>query len=138
MRRSSSGTAALLCCSGAVHAAEQPGPAAAGSLLQVVLGLIVVLGLMAAAAWALKRFGVAKPAGGTTVKIVGGVSVGNRERILVVEVAGQWIVVGVAAGRVSALATMPRQENAAAPPAAAPPNHFAARFKRALEQRHGN
>lgn len=139
MRQRSSVTAALLCCSGAALAAEQPGPAAAaGSLLQVVLGLIVVLGLMAAAAWALKRFGVAKPAGGTTVKIVGGVSVGNRERILVVEVAGQWIVVGVAAGRVNALSTMPRQENAAAPPAAAQPNHFAARFKRALEQRHGH
>lgn len=137
MRQRSSVTAALLCCSGAARAAAQPGPAAAGSLLQVVLGLIVVLGLMMAAAWALKRFGVAKPAGGTTVKIVGGVSVGNRERILVVEVAEQWIVVGVAAGRVSALSTMPRQENAAATPAAAPPNHFAARFKQAIEQRNG-
>lgn len=133
MRQRISVTAALLCCSGAARAAEQPGPAA-GSLLQVVLGLIAVLGLMAAAAWTLKRFGVARLAGGTTVKVVGGVSVGSRERILVVEVAEQWIVVGVAAGRVNALATMPRQENAAA---VAQPDHFAARFKRAIEQRRG-
>jgi flagellar protein FliO/FliZ len=134
-------SAALLCCSGAARADAQPGPAAAGSLLQVVLGLIVVLALMAAAAWALRRFGMARQAGGTAVRIVGGVSVGNRERILVVEVAEQWIVVGVAAGRISALSTMPRQEHADPAPAAAAPNplnHFAARFKRAIEQRNGN
>ncbi|MES2534906.1 MAG: flagellar biosynthetic protein FliO [Pseudomonadota bacterium] len=126
--------AALLVCS---SAAAQTGPGTTGSLLQVVLGLAVVLGLMAAAAWALKRFGVARPAGGATVRIVGGVSVGNRERVMVVEVGEQWIVVGVAAGRVSALSTMPRQAHA--PEAASVPrDHFAARFKRAIEQRHGN
>ncbi len=85
----------------------------AGSLLQVLLGLVVVLLLMAAVAWLMKRFGMARTAANSAVKIVGGVSVGNRERVLVLEVADQWIVVGVAAGRVSALANMPRQEHIA-------------------------
>jgi flagellar protein FliO/FliZ len=107
-------------------------------LLQVLLGLVIVLGLMAGAAWTLKRFGIAKANTGTTVKIVGGVSVGNRERILVVEVADQWIVVGVAPGRVNTLSTMPRQENTVAPEAAPEAKNFSAWLKQTIEKRHGN
>ena len=87
--------------------------ASAGSLTQVALVLVLVLGLIAGAAWLLKRLGVARNPGGTTVRIVSGVSLGNRERILVVEVADQWIVVGVAPGCINTLATMPRQESTA-------------------------
>jgi flagellar protein FliO/FliZ len=86
------------------------GPASAGSLLQVLLGLVVVLGLMALCAWMLRRFNATKTAGGTSIRIVGGVSVGTRERVMVVEVADQWIVVGVAPGQVRALSTMPKQD----------------------------
>ncbi|MBV8666683.1 MAG: flagellar biosynthetic protein FliO [Burkholderiaceae bacterium] len=118
-------------------AAEQPAQSSestAFNLFKLVLGLVVVLGMMAASAWALKRFGVAKVAGDRTVKIVGGVSVGTRERVMVVEVGDQWIVVGVAPGRVSSLATMPRQEGAARPAEAAPAaGNFAAWMKQAME-----
>lgn len=82
----------------------------AGNLMQVTLGLLVVLALMAAAAWVLRRFNTAKGNNAAQIKIIGGVSVGNRERVMVVEVADQWIVVGVAPGRVNALATMAKQE----------------------------
>lgn len=91
-------------------AAVETGAASAGSLFQVLLGLALVLGLMAALAWVLKRFGATRAAGSAIVKVVGGVSVGGRERVLIIEAADQWIVVGVAPGRVNALATMPRQE----------------------------
>ena len=87
------------------------GPASAGSLLQVLLGLIVVLGLMALCAWMLRRFSTSRTANGTNIRIVGGVSVGTRERVMVVEVGEQWIVVGVAPGRVTSLSTMPKQES---------------------------
>lgn len=82
----------------------------AGNLMQVTLGLLVVLALMAAAAWVLRRFNTAKGQNAAQIKIIGGVSVGNRERVMVVEIADQWIVVGVAPGRVNALATMAKQE----------------------------
>jgi flagellar protein FliO/FliZ len=45
--------------------------------------------------------------------MVGALSLGGRERIMVVEVGDQWIVVGASPGRVNALATMPKQEGAA-------------------------
>lgn len=129
---------AALCIAGSAHAAaEQAGPASAGSLFQVLLGLIVVLGLMAGAAWTLRRFGLAKTPSAGTVKIVGGVNVGTRERILVVEVADQWIVVGVAPGRVNTLSTMPRQENAAEPEAAPVAKNFSAWLKQTIDKRNG-
>ena len=92
-------------------AANAAAPTPAGSGLQVVFGLVVVLGLLMGVAWWLKRFGPVSRAGGSAAKIVGGVSVGARERVMVVEVGDQWIVIGVAPGSVNALSTMPRQEH---------------------------
>ncbi len=110
----------------------------AGNFFQVLLGLIVVLALMAAAAWSLKKFGMSKLAANAAVKIVGGVSVGNRERVLVIEVADQWIVVGVAPGQVNALSTMPRQEIAAAPEGAPIGKNFSAWLKQTIDKRNAN
>jgi flagellar protein FliO/FliZ len=118
-------------------AAESHPAAAAGSVLQVLLGLVAVLALMAGTAWLLKRFGVSGAAGSNVARVIGGVSVGNRERVVVVEVADQWIVVGVAQGRVSALSTMPRQERPAS--AQQPtPNNFAGWLKQTIDKRNGN
>jgi flagellar protein FliO/FliZ len=110
----------------------------AGNFFQVLLGLIVVLLLMAAAAWSLKKFGVSKLAGNATVKIVGGVSVGNRERVMVIEVADQWIVVGVAPGQVNALSTMPRQENVASTIVTPVAKNFSAWLKQTIDKRNSS
>ena len=129
-------SAILFCASGAAAAASAPAnPASAGSLLQVLLGLCLVLGVMAAAAWALKRFGAARLSSGAPVRIIGGVAVGSRERIMVVEVADQWIVVGVAPGRVNTLSTMPRQESPVQPHTASSPAGFSAWLRQAAEKR---
>ncbi len=113
-------TPAALACLANAAAAQTPaaGTSSAGSVLQVLFGLVAVLGLMAGAAWMLKRFTNKRAGSSGAVRIVGGVSVGSRERVLVLEVGEQWIVVGVGAGRVNALSTMPRQvDNALAPDA---------------------
>ena len=89
-------------------------PAASGSgaagLLQTIFALLLVLGLLIGLAWLLKRYGP-KPGGGlANLRVVGALNIGGRERIMVVEVGDQWIVVGAAPGRVNALHTMPRQD----------------------------
>ena len=116
-------------------AAEKNVTSTAGSIFHILIVLILVLGLMVGAAWLLKRFnssGINSPGG---VKVVGGVPVGNRERIIVVEVADQWIVVGVTPTNITALSTMPKQ---ATPPAQGNqplPSNFASKLKQLLEKR---
>jgi flagellar protein FliO/FliZ len=133
---------------GVAHAAvESPAPAAAaapgsttGSIFTMLFGLIVVVALMAALAWLFKRSGLVKGFGGNAVaKIIGGVSVGTRERVMVIEIADQWIVVGVAPGRVNTLATLPRQEHAAAPSSSdvAPATNFSSWLKQTIDKRNG-
>lgn len=79
-----------------------------GSLLQVVLGLGIVLAVMAGSAWLLKRFGAMQRSQRSAVRVIGGSAVGQRERVVLVEVGNTWLVVGVAPGHVTALHSMPR------------------------------
>ena len=106
--------------------------------MQVLLGLAVVLVLMAGAAWTLKRMGMTSAGGNSVARVIGGVSVGNRERVVVVEVGEQWIVVGVAPGRVNALSTMPRQETAPGAIETDNSKNFAAWLKQTIDKRNGN
>lgn len=77
-----------------------------GSILKMVLGLGVVLAVMALVSWGVKRMMPNALAQNSAIKVVGGVSVGSRERVMVLEVAGRWLVVGVAQGQVSAIADL--------------------------------
>ncbi|MDP9108254.1 MAG: flagellar biosynthetic protein FliO [Pseudomonadota bacterium] len=116
----------------AVVAAAAPSPA---GMLQVTFGLLVVVGLLFAVMWSLKKMGAGKHAPAGAVKVVGGVSVGNRERILVVEVADQWIVVGVTPTTISALSTMPRQVGVDLSPTAPLAKNFSAWLKQTIDKR---
>jgi flagellar protein FliO/FliZ len=120
-------------------AASASSPSSAtGSVFTMLLGLAAVLALMVGIAWLFKRSGLVQGASGNAVaKIIGGVSVGTRERVMVIEVADQWIVVGVAPGRVNTLATMPRQEHVAAPATGASAN-FASWLKQTIDKRNGS
>ncbi len=78
-----------------------------GSFLQMVLGLGVVLAAIACSAWFARRMGVGTGQGARLMKVVSALPVGAKERVVVVEISGQWMVLGVAPGRVSTLATLP-------------------------------
>ncbi|UUZ53011.1 flagellar biosynthetic protein FliO [Massilia sp. H-1] len=85
------------------------------NLVQTITGLLLVLGALALFAWAMKRFGPKAQAGAGGLRIVGGLNLGGRERIVLVEVGDQWIVVGASPGRVNALHTLPRQDTVLSP-----------------------
>ncbi|MBJ7309175.1 flagellar biosynthetic protein FliO [Rugamonas sp. CCM 8940] len=125
----------------APSASAPSAPSSAGGLVQTTLALAFVLALLVGLAWLLKRYGPKTLGnGGGTVRLVGSLSVGTRERILVVEVGEQWIVVGASPGRMNALATMPRQQQdeiAGNPQAGLPGANFAEWFKQTIEKRNG-
>lgn len=112
-------------------------PSTGGSLLQTSVALIFVIALMLGLAWLTKRINPRGLGGaGSNVKLVGSLSVGTRERILVVEVGEQWIVVGASPGRMNALATMPRQESSEPlQTATLPTANFAEWFKQTIDKR---
>ncbi|NDU85635.1 MAG: flagellar biosynthetic protein FliO [Ferrovum sp.] len=80
--------------------------------LQIVFSLVLVLALMAAVAWVLKKFqwGGARNSGRGTepLRIVSSLAVGQRERVVLVEVQDTWVMVGVAPGHVQTLHVLPR------------------------------
>ena len=77
--------------------------AGAGYLAQLVIGLmIVVLGILALA-WFLRRMNLVNAGAGGALRVLGGVSVGQRERIVLLQVGEKQMLVGVAPGSVRML-----------------------------------
>jgi flagellar protein FliO/FliZ len=103
-------------------------PAPLTSLLQVVFALLLVLAAIGVFAWLVRRvapgYGAAGPA-----RVVGGVMVGPRERLVVVEVGDTWLLLGVASGSVSLVHSMARP-----PQAPGAPTQPAPQFSRLLSQ----
>lgn len=83
------------------------------SLFQVMLGLALVLAAIAGTAWLLKRLTPGQVAASGVMRVVGGVAVGPKERVVLVDVADTRLVLGVAPGRVTMLCQMPRPEEEA-------------------------
>ena len=123
---------ALSSAAGVANAAD----AGAGGFAQVLPGLAAVLALIVAVAWLAKKVGAGRATGGALVRFVAGQNVGARERVVVVEIAGQWLVLGVAPGRVSAIAQMARPEGVSttADAAAGSNKPFAQWLERALKK----
>lgn len=100
----------------AVPFASIAGPDSAGastatsvvSLLQVFLALVIVLATIWGFAWLMRRFTPGQAGGAGALKVVGGVMVGPRERLVIVELGDTWLLLGVAAGHVSLVHTLPR------------------------------
>jgi flagellar protein FliO/FliZ len=84
-----------------------------GGMFQVLFALLAVLAAIVGTAWLLKRFGPTQLGPGGAMKVLGGVAVGPRERLVLVEVGDTWLIVGVAQGQVSAIHTMTRPADSA-------------------------
>ena len=117
--------------------AAEADPGLAGSLGQMVLGLAVVIGLLLATLWLIKRLSM--PRGATAgLKVLGAVAVGQRERVVLVEIAGQVLVLGVTPGSVRTLHTLPLEAIRAEPAAATAGNaagEFSGWLRQSLERR---
>lgn len=76
--------------------------AGGGGLTQMVFGLLVILALIAGVAWLMRRY-MPLRGGEGAIKVVGGLALGSRERMVLVEVGGVRVLVGVAPGRLQTL-----------------------------------
>ncbi len=78
-------------------------PLGAGNLLQLSFGLLVVLAAIVGSAWLLRRYGRLQSGADGALRIIGGLSMGPRERVVLVQVGKQQLLLGVAPGRIQTL-----------------------------------
>lgn len=141
IRLSRRGTSALLasvaCQPACVFASDTVGPQSStwGALLQALLALLVVLAALFAFLWLLRRISPVQTGAQGVVRVVGGVMLGTRERLVIVEVADQWLLIGVAAGQVNHLYTMPRPAGYSAPQDGGTKTGFAGKLADILSRR---
>jgi len=84
--------------------AESPAPVLnTANILDTVGGLILVLALLLGLAWLVKRYMTVPGISKGRIQVVGGVSLGPRERAVIVEVDGERLLLGVAQGNVRML-----------------------------------
>ncbi len=125
-----------------------PGPAAASppatpatpdlaaSLGQMLFGLAVVIALLLACLWAIRR--LSAPRGGSAaIKVLGAAAVGPRERVVLVALGEKVLVLGVAPGNIRTLHVMPADELPAASPTQAGMGgkDFSGWLKQAMERK---
>ena len=141
---SAAAVALALAPSAWVSAADtaQPGlgasPVSFISLLQVVLALALVLGAIALFAWLLRRFVPGQAGAGGVLKVIGGVMVGPKERVVVLEVGDTWLLLGVAASGVALVHSMPKPAASSAADSAGPGTPAPRTFARLLGQALGS
>lgn len=117
----------------------------APSVWPALAAFVAVVALIPAALWALKRLQSGAGRSGRAVTLVGGLTLGPRERIAIVEAEGRRWMLGVTGQSISLLAELERpdpSDPAAQPapaspgvPTAFPPNPFAQILDRL--KRHG-
>lgn len=110
----------------------------AAYLMQVFGSLIVVIGLMFAVLWGLRRFnGVGGRAAGGQLQVISSVGLGQRERAVLVRAGDQQLLLGVAPGSVRTLHVFSEPLSASSAPADQPAEgvRFADVWKHAMGQR---
>ena len=74
-----------------------------GYLVQLVVGLLFVLLCIVVLAWLAKRVNRFHTSSDGSLQVLGGISMGARERVVLVQVGGTQLLLGVAPGRINML-----------------------------------
>ena len=104
----------------------------------MVLGLALVLGLVVALAWFMKRLSALPGTGAGLIRVIGAAAVGQRERVVLVEVGETWLLLGVAPGQVRPLHTMAKTDASIAPGPLPPTDQGFATWLRRMMEKRGN
>ena len=129
---------ALPCFAFAAEPAAQA-PAAsggiAGQLAQLVIGLLLVIGLIFLLAWMMRRVQRLGPNNGKVIKIVATQALSPRDRLVLVQVGEEQVLLGLTPGRITPLHVMRQPVHAAESEAAQP--EFAQRLLELLNKDKG-
>jgi flagellar protein FliO/FliZ len=75
------------------------------NILQIFIGLIAVIALFLATAWLMRKFAQGPGVGGKQIQLLAGLSLGTKEKVLLVDAGGQQLLLGVTSHQISTLHT---------------------------------
>ncbi|KRP75106.1 flagellar biosynthetic protein FliO [Pseudomonas paralactis] len=101
-----------------------------GQLTQLVLGLLLVIGLIFVLAWLMRRVQRIGPGNGQVIELVGSRALGPRDRLVLVQVGEEQILLGITPGRITPLHVLKNPVDAAKTETATP--EFAQRLMELL------
>ena len=115
-----------------------PSAVSTASLVQITFSLLMVLACILAVAWLLRRMNLAQHSNGNLLKVIGSVAIGQRERVVLIEVDDTWLLVGVGPGQIRTLHTLAKIENLQQDAPAVSDNKFASMLSSILKQNVAN
>lgn len=85
--------------------AAEPSPAAItqAELGRIVVGLLVVVGIIVLLAWLLRKVNAVQLGAGKGMRIIGSYGLGAREKIILVQIADRYLLLGVTAASINCL-----------------------------------
>ena len=101
-----------------------------GQLTQLVLGMLLVIGLIFVLAWLMRRVQRIGPGNGQVIELVGSRALGPRDRLVLVQVGEEQILLGITPGRITPLHVLKTPVDAVKTEAATP--EFAQRLMELL------
>ena len=106
------------------------------AIVQMLLGLTLIVGILFFGAFALRKLNGGRNFGHSgPLRIVGGLMISARERIVMIEVGDSWIVIGIVPGQIKTLHTLPKGELPVAQSSIKP---FSQWLKQMTERTHAN
>lgn len=128
--------------SAAVNGVSQAAPQLSGDAMNslAIIGktsaaLLLVVALIWLCCYLLKRLNQRQFTSGGKLRLVSSCAIGQRERVVVVEIRDTWLVLGVGGGQVNLLHSLDSPEDAPASPTDHnDPESFANRLMRALNR----
>ncbi|WP_339513045.1 flagellar biosynthetic protein FliO [Pseudomonas sp. RL_15y_Pfl2_60] len=106
----------------------------AGQLTQLLVGLLLVIGLIFLLAWLMRRVQQITPRGGQAIKIISSQALSTRDRLLLVQVGNEQVLLGLTPGRITPLHVLKEPvESSESKPA---PTEFSQRLMELLGKDH--
>ena len=108
-------------------------PVSTGYLMKLTAGLVIIILLIFGLAWLMKKLQLTQHSQNGLIKIVSAISVGHRDRIALIQVGDEQILVGLTPGNMQKLHTLKNKVEAQAPEHANAQN-FTEKFNQLLNK----
>ena len=109
-----------------------------GSYVQALLALLLIVAVLLGTAWLARKVSGGRMFGQGGMKVIGGIALGPRERLVLVEVGETWLVIGIVPGQIRTLHHLPKGAPLPEDLAAAPTPSFSTWLQSVSERRNNN